>query len=74
MPRRRTEFGNSLYEECGTYKGVNKHARYKTMICKPCNTARNQWMKDHRHRTGISSGTWVYVPDEIELTDDHYSI
>lgn len=74
MPKRRTSFGNPIYENCGTYGGWQRHRKYGTEECKPCNTARNKYMQKYRKDAGLTSGTWVYVPHEIELTDDHYSI
>ena len=74
MPRRRTEFGASIYDECGTYAGFQKHGKYNTLACRPCTDARNKYMRDYRHRLGHNNGTWVYVPDPTPLTADHYCI
>lgn len=70
----RTKFGNPIYGNCGTYQGFQRHRRYDTLVCKPCNDAKNLWFREWRKRTGRTAGTWVYVPHEVELTADHYSI
>lgn len=77
-PHRRTkpldEYGPSIYDNCGEYAGWNRHKREGTKVCFRCGTARNDYMRDRRHKLGESQGTWVYVPDLPELTDDHYCI
>lgn len=74
MPRRKKVFGPVRYPECGTYAGYQIHKKQGNNECEPCNAARNQYMRDYRHRRGDNSGTWVYVPDPTPLTADHYCI
>lgn len=74
MGKRRTEFGPSIYEDCGTYKAFQRHKIRDTLVCQPCTDANAKYHRDRRHRIGESSGTWLYIPDQIELTDDHYTI
>ena len=61
-------------DKCGTYAGWNQHQRRGEYACYPCKKARSEYARSRRHRNGESKGTWVYVPDPPELTDDHYSI
>ena len=62
------EFNREIYDNCGTYAGVQRHTRNKTRICGPCTKARSEYVKEWRHKSGKSKGTWVYVPDgNVEL-------
>jgi hypothetical protein len=55
-------------------KHWQRHIREGTPLCDPCRAYRNRYAKKRRHALGESRGTWVYVPDPPELTDDHYEI
>ena len=66
--------GPSIYEDCGTHKAWNRHNAKGTPMCCRCRKAQADYMREYRHRNGTSRGTWVYVPDPPEITDDHYSI
>jgi hypothetical protein len=63
-----------MSEKCGTHAGWNQHMRDGTPVCAPCRKAKTDYTREYRHRTGQPKGTWIYVPDQPELTDDHYCI
>lgn len=63
------EYGPSLYEECGTYSGWNRHRREKTTVCFQCQTAANNYLYEWRHRNRHSTSRSVFIPDD-GLTDD----
>lgn len=66
--------GPSIYPDCGKYAAYIRHRANKNTPCGPCRQAQRDYLREYRHRNGTSRGTWVYVPDPPELTDDHYSI
>lgn len=60
------EINLEVYDNCGTYAGVQRHNRNKTPKCEACKRANREYIKAWRHSSGHSKGTWVYVPDGHE--------
>lgn len=64
MPRT-TPDGPSIFPECGTTKGYNRHQdrKNKTQACAPCKRAQANYMLQYRHERGINKGR--IIPDAL---------
>lgn len=52
--------------EHGTLQGYRQHLKDGTATCDPCREANRAAIREYRHKSGKSRGTWVYVPDDPE--------
>lgn len=53
----------SLYDNCGTTSGYQRHIKFGTKTCGPCKKANAAYIKEYRHRKGHNKAR--LIPDTI---------